>query len=194
MLPYQVTIAGLAELSQFSVANTDFVVSLLDPGLDARADMRTIHAVPRREFRFHDTLDPAAGALAPDRSIVGRLLALGEELDRTRPRRVLIHCHLGMSRSTATAAMLMAQAAPGREAEIPGTLLALRPQAWPNSRMIRDADDLLAAGGALVEAGEEVYRRAAMARPYQPHSQRDTGRSAEIPAGYQGRGRHLADA
>ncbi len=180
MLPYQVTIAGLGELSQFSVANTDFVVSLLNPGHDARAEMRTIHAVPRREFRFHDTLDP--GAVAPDRSIVGRLLALGEELDRNRPRRVLIHCHLGMSRSTATAAMLMAQAAPGREAEIPGTLLALRPQAWPNSRMIRDADDLLAAGGALVEAGEEIYRRAAVARPHRLQSLRGMGRAAEIPA------------
>jgi predicted protein tyrosine phosphatase len=184
MLPYQISIAGLAELGRFSLANTDFVVSLLNPGHDARAEMRTIYAVPRREFRFHDTLDPAEGTLPPDRSIVGRLLALGDELARIRPRRVLIHCHAGMSRSTATAAMLMAQAAPGREAEIPDALLAVRPQAWPNSRMIRDADDLLGARGALVEAVEAVYRRAALARPHELQSLREIGRAAEIPAGF----------
>lgn len=184
MLPYQISIAGLAELGGYSLANTDFVVSLLNPGHDARAEMRTIYAVPRREFRFHDTLDPAENTLPPDRSIVGQLLALGESLMQSRPRRVLIHCHAGMSRSTALAAMLMAQAAPGREAEIPDVLLALRPQAWPNSRMIRDADDLLGARGALVEAIEEVYRRAAFARPDLLQSLRDTGRAAEIPAGH----------
>lgn len=184
MLPYQITITGLAELSRFSLANTDFVVSLLNPGHDARAAMRTIHAVPRREFRFHDTLEPAEGTLAPDRSIVGQLLALGEQLGRARPRRVLIHCHAGMSRSTAAAAVLMAQAAPERMAEIPDTLLALRPQAWPNSRMIRDADDLLGASGALVAAIDEVYRRAAFARPDELKSLRDIGRAVEIPAGF----------
>ncbi len=161
MLPYTISIAGLGELGEYSLANTDFVISLLDPDCDARAQMRTVYAVPRREFRFDD----APVAQAAGRATVGRLLALGAELSQARPRRVLIHCHAGMSRSTATAAMLMAQAAPGREAEIPDALLALRPGAWPNRWMIRDADDLLGAGGALVEAVETVYRRAACKAP-----------------------------
>ena len=57
----------------------------------------------------------------------------------------LVHCHAGISRSTAAMEMLMAQLDTDQaEDEIFGRLVELRPKAWPNSRMIGFADRLLA--------------------------------------------------
>lgn len=65
----------------------------------------------------------------------------------------LVHCAAGVSRSTAAAILLLcAQLGRGREADAIATVCALRPQAWPNRRILWMGDALLELGGALIAA------------------------------------------
>src|SRR6478735_7680336 len=74
----------------------------------------------------------------------------------------LVHCHAGISRSQAAAAILMCQHAPGREEEAFLRLLELRKHGWPNTRMVEFADQLLKRDGALLR-GLQAYRVALIA-------------------------------
>jgi predicted protein tyrosine phosphatase len=66
----------------------------------------------------------------------GRLLA--EDGTTREKAHLLVHCHMGVSRSTAAMVMLMTQSNPQLgEQRIFEQLLELRPQAWPNSLMLK---------------------------------------------------------
>jgi predicted protein tyrosine phosphatase len=72
----------------------------------------------------------------------------------------LIHCHAGVSRSTAAAALILAQAGPDRPARAVFDLVSsIRPRAWPNLRILELGDALLGRDGEIVAAVAAVYRR-----------------------------------
>lgn len=80
-----------------------------------------------------------------------RIIRLAEGL-RLGTGRVLIHCEAGVSRSSAAALIMYAcWLGPGREREAMGRVLAQRPIAAPNRRMVEIADRLLDRRGRLVE-------------------------------------------
>ncbi|MBR7540181.1 dual specificity protein phosphatase family protein, partial [Mycobacterium tuberculosis] len=71
---------------------------------------------------------------------------------------LLIHCHMGISRSTAAMLSLLAQTYPDEsEVRLFERLRQIRPQAWPNSLMIQYADDLLGRNGKLVDELRRHY-------------------------------------
>ena len=79
-----------------------------------------------------------------------QIVSLAESL-RTANGKVLIHCEAGVSRSPAAALIMYAcWLGPGREQEAIERVLAQRPLAIPNMRMVELADKLLARGGRLV--------------------------------------------
>ena len=82
---------------------------------------------------------------------VQEIITLAEDL-RTSTGRVLIHCEAGVSRSTAAALIMYAcWLGPGGEREAMRRVLAQRPTAIPNSRMVEIADKLLGREGRLVD-------------------------------------------
>ena len=82
---------------------------------------------------------------------VRRIIRLAESL-RSGTGRILIHCEAGVSRSSAAALIMYAcWLGPGREREAMGRVLAQRPVAVPNRRMVELADELLDRGGRLAE-------------------------------------------
>lgn len=186
MVEYEIFVAGLPELKDYAAprvgARVGHIVSFLDPDFDADEHFVSLAGIERSEFRFHDLIEPGDDTILPERDAIETLLTLGDALHDRAPGAVLVHCHAGISRSTAAAAILMAQYNPGREAEVCERLLAIRPQAWPNSRMIRFADELLERDGALVGAVETIYRNAAAGRPDLVAALRRFGRGAEVPA------------
>ena len=94
---------------------------------------------------------------------------------------MLVHCHMGISRSTAAMAILMAQSDPGHtEERIFSQLIDLRPQAWPNSLMVEFADDLLNREGRLMTALASLYARQLAKRPETEHFMRTHGRGREV--------------
>lgn len=63
--------------------------------------------------------------------------------------RVLIHCHGGISRSTAVAVLVLIQHGASIEDAV-DFVLTIRPQAWPNKLIIRLGDVALGQDGALI--------------------------------------------
>lgn len=181
MVDYEIFVAGLPELRNYAAPRIGHVISFLDPDYDADAHFETLAGIERSEFRFHDLIEPGDATILPERDAIETLLTLGDALHERTPAAVLVHCHAGISRSTAAAAILMAQYNPGRETEVCERLVGIRPQAWPNSRMIRFADELLERDGALMTAVETIYRRAAADRPDLVAALRRFGRGAEVP-------------
>ena len=81
---------------------------------------------------------------------VRRIIRLAEGLS-SETGRVLIHCEAGVSRSSAAALIMYAcWLGPGREREAMERVLAQRPVALPNWRMVEIADRLLVRDGRLV--------------------------------------------
>jgi predicted protein tyrosine phosphatase len=180
----KITICGISELGLHCEAGVTHVLSILDP---AWPDPEAFHDFPphRREaLRFHDVLEPTQGAV-PTAAHVARLLAFGDDvMVAGAAAHLLIHCHAGISRSTAAMAMILAQAFP-RESEdaIIEKLEAIRPQAWPNSRMIGFADALLGRDGRLTAAVIKLYARRLAMRPHLADVMRGLDREREVDFG-----------
>jgi predicted protein tyrosine phosphatase len=156
-IPSQV-ICGLEELGAHSAAGITHALSLVDPDLPEIEDFRQFGNVHRTILRLHDIIDPMPGMVMPEPSHVRAILDFGSAIDPAIPSRLLVHCHMGVSRSTAAMTAIMAQAQPGEEEDgLFSTLRQIRPQAWPNSVMIQFADDLLGRQGRLVSALRRHY-------------------------------------
>ncbi len=104
-------------------------------------------------LRFYDIEDPKQAA-SPARHHVRAGLDFAR---RQAGRRLLIHCHAGVSRSTALAYAILVdrQGAVDDERRLLERILEVRPQACPNRLMIRHADALLDRGGRMIRAVDE---------------------------------------
>ena len=177
------TICGLDELDYHSARGVSHVLSLLDPDWPEPMAFWAFDPHIRATLHFHDAIEPAPDIVLPQRADVETILAFGRDLGDDL-RHLLIHCHAGISRSTAAMTMILAQAFP-REAEdaIVDRLLRIRPQAWPNSRMIAFADEFLDRGGRLSAAVNKVYARRLAASPELAAIMRRLGRAKEVEIG-----------
>jgi predicted protein tyrosine phosphatase len=87
---------------------------------------------------------------------VQRIIQLAKQL-QSYSGKVLIHCEAGVSRSTAAALIIYAcWLGRGREHEAMERVIAQRPIAIPNRRMVKLADRLLQLGGRLLEARDDL--------------------------------------
>lgn len=101
-----------------------------------------------------DPLGPTHGHVAEILGFVDRMLAAD------RPVRLYVHCHAGVSRSTATAYLSLAcRYGPGHEKDAFAELLGVTVKPWPNRSIIAHADALLGRNGRLL-APLDAYRAA----------------------------------
>ncbi|MER8502796.1 MULTISPECIES: tyrosine phosphatase family protein [unclassified Mesorhizobium] len=108
---------------------------------------------------MHDIAVAQEGMTMPGEEHVVTLLDFARQWDRSRP--LVVHCHAGISRSTASAYIIAAALAPKRdEAELAETLRRLSPTATPNPRLIAIADTLLDRRGRMIEAIQAIGRGA----------------------------------
>lgn len=185
LMDLSLTICGIDELPGHAAGGVTHVLSILDPDHPEPAAFERFDPHHRLTLRFHDIIGPWPGWVAPEREDVEALIAFGEELDRAGEglRHLLVHCHAGISRSTAALATLLARhTPPGEEPAIFERLRRIRPQAWPNSRMVGFADEILGRDGRLVAALQGHYRLQAVAWPAFMEELRRVGRGTEIPS------------
>ena len=175
------TICGLEELEAHATRGVTHVLSILDPGREEPDVFRHYGTIQRTTLRFHDVIEPGPGLILPEISDVETILAWGRvayaqgivkggdepaEPEAEVDGHMLVHCHMGISRSTAAMAMLLAQAHPDEsETAITERVRAIRPIAWPNLRMIGFADDILGRSGRLTAAVGGLYARSMAAKP-----------------------------
>jgi predicted protein tyrosine phosphatase len=177
------TICGLEELDAHSAVGVSHILSILDPEWPEPAAFRAFDPHLRTTLYFHDAIEPGPHIVLPEKADVETILAFGRDVGQDL-RHLLIHCHAGISRSTAAMAMILAQAFPQlSEGAIVERLFSIRPQAWPNSRMIGFADELLGRDGRFMSAVTGIYARRLAGRPELAETMRRLDRAREVELG-----------
>jgi predicted protein tyrosine phosphatase len=179
-------ICGLDELIGHQGRGVTHILSILDPEWPDPEAFLAYDPHFRATLRFHDAIEPDRDILLPQKGDVEAILTFGR--DATEAGGLLIHCHAGISRSTAATLMILAQAHPNDdEDELADRLLQTRPQSWPNSRMISFADELLDRNGRLMAATASIYARQLVRRPELGETMRRLNRAREVELGLEGK-------
>jgi predicted protein tyrosine phosphatase len=135
------------------------LIGILDPAMPDPAAYA--HEPAGRDalvMRFRDSESGVEDG--PQRDHVAAMLALIERALAVPSGRLFIHCHGGVSRSTATAyAALVRRDGAARAEESFAELLRLTTKPWPNRTIVGHADALLGAGGRML-AVLDSYRSA----------------------------------
>jgi predicted protein tyrosine phosphatase len=157
-------ICGLQEIDGTLDERVTHVLSILDPGTPEPAKFAELPADQLLRLRFHDIIETNIPAMDPPAAEhVEAILAFGADAARAH-HRILIHCHMGISRSTAAAIMLLASRHGDAEAAV-ARVAELRPIAWPNLRMIELADAARSFDGRLIQAVRRHHARALLRKP-----------------------------
>jgi predicted protein tyrosine phosphatase len=181
LAPFQVTICGIDELGFHWEAGVTHLLSILDPGWPEPEALGAFDAHRRLELRFHDVIEAGPGWIAPERLDVEQLLSFGRNLTESRGTHLLVHCHAGVSRSTAAATLILAQARPDRPAEeVLQAVVRQRSHAWPNLRILELGDALLDRRGEIVDAARAIYRRRLEREPWMIEQMIEGGRGREV--------------
>ncbi|MBD8908816.1 hypothetical protein [Methylorubrum zatmanii] len=182
------TVCGLDELAEHQARGVSHILSILDPDRADPEAFGTYGTHRRIVLRFHDAIEPGPGIVLPEREDVAAILAFGREAAADGGEvHILVHCHVGISRSTAALATLFAQAEPDTPADmLIARLHAQREKAWPNARMIAFADEMLGRRGSLSEAVRQLHALQLRKRPHLDQLMRDLGRGAEVDAALRG--------
>ena len=182
-VPFRATICGIDELGDHCELGVTHVLSILDPDAPEPPVFGSFGEHSRVELRFYDAIEQLADRVVPEVQHVQQILALGRDL--TAPAaadsHLLVHCHAGVSRSTAAMTLMLAQARPDCSGvEIVNEVLRIRSRAWPNLRIIELGDTLLGRGGDLISSVPIAYRLQLQIRPELAHSFIKDGREREI--------------
>lgn len=184
-LPFGITVCGIEELAGHCDTRASHVLSILDPDTPVPEAFGQFGEHRKLELRFDDIIDEVAGLRAPQVADVERILAFGRDLQRepAEARHLLVHCHAGISRSTAAMVLILAQALPDMPADAVVALVhGIREKAWPNLRLIEIGDGMLQRGGALVAAVVALYRLQMERRAHIGEFMETAGRGREVAA------------
>ena len=177
-----VTVCGIPELPQHVARGVTHVLSIIDTHEPRPPALDDYLKIDHELIRFDDIVAEYPGFIACTPAHIEQVLAFGERIHASPGSHALIHCHAGISRSTAAAGIIMCQHAPGREEEAFLKILSLRKHGWPNTRMVEFADNLLKRDGALLR-GLQAYRLALLKeKPHLSDVIRNIGRGHELPA------------
>jgi predicted protein tyrosine phosphatase len=179
---HRVIICGIPELPQHCAVGVSHVLSIIDTHEPRPVALDDYLDIDHELVRFDDVVAEYPGFEACTPAHIAKVLAFGERVHAVADSHVLVHCHAGVSRSTAAAGILLCQHAPGEEEAAFLRLLRLRKHGWPNTRMVEFADRLLGRNGAMMQ-GLVAYRRALLQeKPHLSEIIRNIGRGHELPA------------
>lgn len=179
------TICGIDELPAHQTRLVTHVLSVLDPDWPEIETFQSYGQHHRTTLRFNDIIDPQAGRVLPAPEHVGEILRFGSDLSSSSGDRedghLLVHCHMGVSRSTAAMISLLAQAHSSEDEDwLFARLREIRPQAWPNSLMIQYADDILSRDGRMIAALRKHYGHQLKREPKFLEWMKQLGREREL--------------
>ena len=183
IVPFRITVCGIDELGDHCDVGVSHVLSILDPSEPELPVFGSFAEHERVELRFDDVIEESPDIVAPHRRDVEAILAFGRSLsvEPSSCAHPLVHCHAGVSRSTAAMTLILAQARPDLSADsILSEVLRIRSKAWPNLRIIEFGDALLGRNGEIVSAVPSLYREQLRLRPQLEITFRENGRGREV--------------
>lgn len=174
-----IVICGLDEIGYTIDEKVTHAISILDPEIDDGEAMARLGAAEVLKLRFHDCIEHLPLRAPPDAGHVAAIVQFGRRVRAHAAPRVLIHCHMGISRSTAAAIILLADHGHAPEAAVEH-VCAIRPVAWPNLRMIELGDRLLNLETKLIQAVRRHHARVLLRRPELREAFIANGRRREV--------------
>lgn len=183
VFPFQMTICGLQELEEHSDSQVSHVLSIMDPAHPHPSAFASYGEHERLELRFHDIIDKRPEQDEPQPHHVEQILLFGRAIMANPDdcRHLLVHCHAGISRSTAAMTLILALGQPELSApEVLSQLLRIRAIAWPNLRMLGMGEEQLGRSGEFTSAVADVYRRQLLRKPELKDFLLSDGRTREI--------------
>ena len=189
MNAFGLTLCGICDLSAQRTEGFTHALSILDPDEPCPKAFVAFDPLCHLKLRFHDIVEPEPGAVPPDARHVEELLAFGREMIAAKADvRLLVHCHAGLSRSTAAAILYLTQAHPRRSVHQSfGEVVRMRPRAWPNLRLLELGDEALGRHGEIIAAAGAFYRRVLDANPHLGDHLARSGRCREVACAEQWR-------
>jgi predicted protein tyrosine phosphatase len=189
--PFPITVCGLEELAGHADRQVSHVLSILDPDQPEPEAFGAYGEHARLELKFDDIIEETPGLLAPQPGHIAQMLEFGRDLlgDPENLRHLLVHCHAGISRSTASMTLLLAQAQPELAAgDVLAQVLHIRDRAWPNLRILSLGEEQLGRNGEFSTAVGGIYRYQLARRPELKNYFIDGGRRREIEVALSGEG------
>ena len=108
-------------------------------------------------LRFDDISVPMDGYVEPDESHIHAALAFAYKIAKDTGGSILIHCHAGISRSSAIALAIIAQRlGRGKEKEAVNQLEMINPNCRPNKSLVWMTDEILKRDRKLYDKAYEM--------------------------------------
>jgi predicted protein tyrosine phosphatase len=108
-------------------------------------------------LRFDDISVPMDGYVEPDESHIHAALAFAYKIAKDTGGSILIHCHAGISRSSAIALAIIAQRlGRGKEEEAVHQLEMINPNCRPNKSLVWMTDEILKRDRKLYDKAYEM--------------------------------------
>ncbi len=149
---FSLSILGLTELPETRLPDSNYAISLLDPGaVFPKLFGDSLH---RNHLRLpmHDAWDDDIGKQAPSFRQVERLCSFADAIDRDKMDRLLIHCQMGRSRSAAAAAVVLIRLGVETPSSVFDAITQVRDPVWPNWTLLEHGDAILGCKGELLSA------------------------------------------
>ncbi len=153
---FSLSILGLSEIADPDLHRHSHVVSLVDPGTKVPLFFGDAGNQRHLLLAFHDALDDKEGRQAPTRADVIKLCQFTDAIEHSELNSLLVHCHMGRSRSAAAAAIMLIRLGCATPEDVFPKITAVRDPVWPNWTLLEHGDDVLGCNGALLAACEQL--------------------------------------
>ena len=149
---FPVHVCSLYAVRELDVSTYDGIITIEDTTI--REPFRVQTDEPKQLIlRFDDINQPMDDYIVPQMSHIKRAL---EFADKFEDGSLLIHCHAGISRSSAIAlAVIAKRLGSGKEEAAVNTLEHINPNCRPNKSIVEMADELLERDGKLYKEVDE---------------------------------------
>ena len=149
---FPVHVCSLHQVRELDVSTYDGIITIEDTTI--REPFRVQTDEPKQLIlQFDDINKPMDDYIIPQMSHIKRAL---EFADKIEDGSLLIHCHAGISRSSAIAlAVIAKRLGSGKEEEAVNTLEHINPNCRPNKSIVEMNDELLERNGKLYQEVDE---------------------------------------
>lgn len=156
---FRLKVGGLHTIAaDLPIFRPTHMIRLVDPALPEASLALSVAVGSTLLLRLDDISHD--GPSGPSQDHVAEILGFVEGMLAGGAARLYVHCHAGVSRSTATAYLALAcRHGAGGEGDAFDELLTVTEKPWPNRRIVAHADALLGRGGRLL-APLDAYRAA----------------------------------
>jgi len=157
---FELKITSLNQAVSLSRKWATYTISLLDPGIGIEGYESikipvASHGQKLRRYYFNDISYDTENMKMVTSEQIQDILEFTTSL--VSSDKLLVHCHAGISRSTAVACGVLCQHGLSPEEAIKH-VLSVRKQAFPNKYILKLFDEILGLENQLVVAHREIYR------------------------------------